>query len=111
MVLALGHEGEEIAGFVIGPGGSKRAVTYFWPTDDFPTTREKVSLVKGGGARGRSGFEPHDATPSAYAGFRIEVLCDRVSGKWRRQAVVVATDDFKAMLAHTALQAKLRGLA
>jgi len=39
------------------------------------------------------------------------VLRDRKAGKWNVQAVVAKADDYKSMLGHTTLQAKLRGLA
>ena len=68
-------------------------------------------MIRGGGPRGRSGFGPGEALPEAYRRFAVELLRDRVAGKWGVQGVVVKEDDADAMLVHTALQARLRGLA
>jgi hypothetical protein len=113
MTLALGYLNRgDVVGFVLGAsGGSKRGITYFFPTDDFDETNEKVSMIRGGGERGRGGFGPRDSLPGAYDGFKIEMLRDRRKGKWNVQAVVAAADDHETMLSHTAIQAKLRGLA
>lgn len=112
MLLALGyHDNGCVVGFALGTsGGSKRGITVFFPADDIATTNEKVSMIKGGGPRGRSGFSSPDALPKAYEGFKTEMLRDRVAGKWNVTAVVADADDHKTMLAHTALQARLRGL-
>jgi len=113
MTLALGYlNNGDVVGFVLGSGGgSKRGITYFFPADDFEQTNEKVSMIRGGGPKGRSGFAPHEPLPKAYSGFDTDVLRDRKAGKWNVQAVVAAADDYKSMLGHTTLQAKLRGLA
>jgi hypothetical protein len=113
MTLALGYlnNGDPV-GFVRGTrGGSKRGITYFFPADDFERTNEKVSMIRGGGPKGRSGFAPHEPLPKTYSGFNTDVLRDRKAGKWNVQAVVAKADDYKSMLGHTTLQAKLRGLA
>jgi hypothetical protein len=111
--LALGYLNRgDVVGFVLGAGGgSKRGITYFFPTDDFEKTNEKVSMIRGGGERGRGGFGPGDSLPGAYDGFKIEMLRARRDGKWNVQAVVAEADDHDTMLSHTAIQAKLRGLA
>jgi hypothetical protein len=111
-LLALGYRPTgEVVGFIVGAGGgSKRALTVFFPTDDHATTDEVISMIKGGGDRGRAGFKANDPLPEAYQGFRAEMLASRVSGKWNVQAVVAKADDHTTMLNHTALQAKLRGL-
>jgi hypothetical protein len=111
--LALGYlQNGDVVGFVLGAGGgSKRGITYFFPADDFAESGQKVSMIRGGGPRGRSGFGPGDPIPSGYSGFETATLRDRKAGKWNVLGVVVAEDDFEAMLRHTALQAKLRGLA
>lgn len=57
---------------------------------------------------GDSWFNPQ--AELAYSGFKVQMLCDRVAGKWNVQAVVANADDFETMLAHAALQAKLRRL-
>jgi len=110
--LALGFmENGDITGFVVGSGGgSKRGITYFVPADDFVKTRHKVSMIRGGGPNKKSGFAPGEQLPRAYADFDADVLGDRVLGKWNVQSVVVDEHDHDAMLRHTALQAKLRGL-
>ena len=113
MNLALGYltDGDAV-GFVLGAGvGSKRGITYFFPADDFAESNEKVSMIRGGGPRGRSGFAPGETLPKGYDALETDVLRDRVAGKWNVQAVVARADDFATMLAHTALQAKLRGIA
>jgi hypothetical protein len=111
MILELGFQDSgDITGFVLGTGGgSKRAITYFFSADDDP--RVKVSMIRGGGPRGRSGFGPADATPPVYARFQVSILRDLKVGKWNVQAVVAQEDDVTTMLAHTAIQAKLRRLA
>jgi hypothetical protein len=110
--LALGVIANgDVVGFVLGTGGgSKRGITYFFPTDDAARTNKKISMIRGGGESGRSGFGSNDPTPRAYAGFDVEMLRDRKAGKWNVQAVVVDGDDCESMLRHTALQAILRGL-
>jgi hypothetical protein len=112
LTLALGYlDHGDVVGFVLGAGaGSKRGITYFFPADDFQETRDKISMIRGGGPRGRSGFGPGEALPSGYAGFKTDVLRDRRTGKWNVQGVVAKADDFDTMLGHTALQARLRGL-
>lgn len=110
--LALGFlRSGDVIGFVLGSGGSKRGITYFFPTDDFEQTGEKVSMIRGGGPRGRSGFAPSEALPAGYTGFKTDVLRDRKAGKWNVQGVVADEHDHATMLGHTALQARLRRLA
>jgi hypothetical protein len=113
MNLALGYlDNGDVIGFVLGTGGgSKRGITYFFPTDDFETTKEKISMIRGGGPNGRSGFGARDAIPPAYSEFETVILRDRKAGKWRVLGVVAAEDDAETMLRHTALQAQLRNLA
>lgn len=113
MTLALGYLNRgDVVGFVLGASsGSKRGITYFFPTDDFEHSNEKVSMIRGGGKSGRAGFGPGDSLPRAYEGFKTEMLRDRRKGKWNVQAVVAGADDHETMLAHTAIQARLRELA
>jgi hypothetical protein len=112
LVLGLGHlDNGDVVGFVLGSdGGPQRGITYFFPADDFGQTGEKISMIRGGGPRGRSGFGPAEPTPPAYAEFRTDVLRDRKAGKWNVLGVVAEEGDFETMLRHTALQARLRGL-
>lgn len=114
MRLALGRnqEGEWI-GFVLGPNGltSKRGLVYFQRADDFAETGELVSMIRGGGANGRSGFDPEGPTPAVYGELKIDSLRERRAGKWNVKAVVAGDDDSETMLTHTAIQARLRGLA
>jgi hypothetical protein len=112
LTLALGYlDHGDVVGFVLGAGaGAKRGITYFFPADDFQETREKISMIRGGGPRGRSGFAPGEALPHGYSGFKTDVLRDRRTGKWNVQGVVAKENDFATMLGHTALQARLRGL-
>jgi hypothetical protein len=70
-----------------------------------------ISFIRGGGETGKGGFGPGDALPKAYESFKTEPLADRVFGKWDRLGVVAKSDDTTTMLAHTALQARLRGIA
>lgn len=116
-MLALGFDlthvspNGEVVGFHLGSGGgSKRAITQFFRSDDFAETNELLSMIRGGGPRGRSGFRAHDPLPEAYHGFKTEILGDRIAGKWNVQAVVVDADDHQTMLRHTFLQSVLRGL-
>jgi hypothetical protein len=112
MTMALGYDPNgNVVGFVISGGGSKRGITVFFPAEDFPQTNEKVSMIRGGGERGRSGFGPNDPLPPAYEDYSTDMLRDRVPGKWNVQAVVADAEDYETMLGHTAIQARLRGLA
>jgi hypothetical protein len=107
VTLALGYlNNGDAVGFVRGTGGSKPGITCFFPVDDFEQTNEKVSMIGGGGPKGRGGFAPHEPLPKACGGFDTDVLRDRKAGKWNVQAVVAKAD--KPMLGHTTLQAKLR---
>ncbi len=112
MTLGLGYKDNgEVIGFVLGAGGgSKRGITVFWNADDIATSNEKLSMIRGGGKTGRAGFGEDDPLPDAYVGFEVEMLRDRVAGKWNVKAVVADAHDHETMLNHTALQAKLRGL-
>ena len=110
MTLALGHlDNGDVAGFAI-QGTWQRAIVYFFPADDFATSGEKLSLIKGGGARGRSGFGPTDPVPVAYQGAQTQLLRSRIEGKWNVLAIVARADDPHTMLLHTAIQARLRSL-
>jgi hypothetical protein len=90
--------------------GSERGLTVFWRTDNFEHTNQVISMIRGGGATGRAGFAPGEPLPSVYAHYDIEILRDRVAGKWNVQAALADASEYGKMLAHTALQAKLRGL-
>jgi hypothetical protein len=110
---ALGHKssGEKI-GFSLGPQGEvRRGITYFQLTDDHTTSDELISYIRGGGKTGKGGFGPADTLPRAYESFKTEPLVDRIFGKWNRLGVVAKSDDTSTMLAHTALQARLRRMA
>jgi hypothetical protein len=112
MTLALGYKPNgEVIGFVVfGNAASKRGITYWVLADDFDESNEKLSMIRGGGATARAGFNTSDSLPKAYNGFETEMLRDRVAGKWNVQAVVADANDHETMLAHTALQARLRKL-
>ena len=88
MTLALGYlNNGDAVGFVRGTGGgSKRGITHFFPADDFEQTNENVSIIRGRGPKGRSGFAPHEPLLKAYSGFTTDVLRDRKAGKWRVHA-------------------------
>lgn len=110
ITLSLGHKSDGVVIGFFGSGNSKRGLTVFFKADDFEQSNELVSMIRGGGKRGRAGFGPADAAPPAYSGFKTEMLRDRVQGKWNVLAAIMDADDTDAMLNHTALQAKLRGL-
>lgn len=111
--LTLGYDGKgSVAGFVLGPGGgSMRGITYFFAADDYADSKETISMIRGGGPRGRSGFGPNDPLPPAYAGLTTDTLRNRCAGKWNVLGVVADINDAATMLHHTALQARMRGLA
>lgn len=110
VTLALGHlDNGDVAGFVV-QGTWRRAIVYFFPADDFAASNEKLSLIKGGGARGRGGFGPSEPVPKAYHGVKTQLLRSRIAGKWNVLAVVARADDPQTMLLHTAIQARLRNL-
>jgi hypothetical protein len=110
--LALGYnENGGVAGLVVNRGGAlDRAPTYFFPADDVATSDEKLSMIRGGGERGRSGFGPSDPIPTVYSDFTTDMLRNRIATKWNRLSVVAKADDHETMLTHTAIQAKARGL-
>jgi hypothetical protein len=108
--LALGRLTKgDVVGFVLD-GAAKRGLTWFFPTDDFDETKEKISMIRGGGPRGRSGFPPHEPLPNGYRNYKTDVLRNRKAGKWNVQGVIATDDDHATMLGHTALQVRLRGL-
>ena len=114
MRLGLGrNQHAEWIGFVFGPSGvaSKRGLVYFQRADDFDKSGELVSMIRGSGASGRGGFDPAGPTPAVYSDLKIQSLRERRSGKWNVKAVVASSDDAETMLTHTAIQARLRGLA
>lgn len=112
MTLALGfNDNGDVVGFVLRPGEAKRGIVWFFPTDDFDETNEMLSMIRGGGPRKRSGFGRNERLPNGYRDFKTEVLRDRKAGKWNVHGVVAKADDVDTMLHHTALQAKLRGIA
>lgn len=105
----------EAVGFVMSnDGAAKRGIAYFQRTDSFDESGELISMIRGGGKRGRSGFSPNDPPPPAYETFDLESLRDRKEGKWNVLGVVANPNDaegLRVILDHTALQARLRGLA
>jgi hypothetical protein len=115
LALALGYPSRltrsDVVGFVVGYGGSKRAITRFQPLDDFPKSNKLIALIRGGGKTGRGTFRRGEPLPEPYAAFETAVLADVVAGKWNVQGVLADADDDTTMLAHTALQAKLRRIA
>ena len=84
-----------MVGFVLGSGrGSRRPLTVFFAADDFDTTGERLSMIRGkGGGNSRKGYAPGEELPPAYSEFRTEVLRDRINGKWNVQAVVATNDE------------------
>lgn len=116
MELGVGFlESGDVVGFVLSnDGAAKRGIAYFQRTDDFEHSGELISMIRGGGKRGRSGFSPNDPAPPAYAEFDLESLRDRKEGKWNVLGVTAnpsEPDGLGVVLDHTALQARLRGLA
>lgn len=116
MKLGIGFlDSGEVVGFVLSnDGAAKRGIAYFQRTDDFEMTGELISMIRGGGKRGRSGFSPDDPIPSAYQEFDVEPLRNRKEGKWNVLGVVAdpsTPNGLGAVLNHTALQARLRGLS
>jgi hypothetical protein len=108
--LGLNTKGDVVGFFLGSGGGSKRGITYFFRADNYTASYEMLSMIRGGGATGKAGFGPADTLPDAYQGFKVDVLRDRIRGKWNVQAVVADRDDYGTMLRHTFLQARLRGL-
>lgn len=110
--FAIGRKADgECAGFALGPDGkAMRGITSFQVAEDFATTQELVSFIRGGGSSGKAGFEESADLPKAYEAFRTQPLGERLSHGWNRQAVVVRRSDTDAMLRHTFAQARLRGI-
>lgn len=116
MKLGIGFlKNGEAVGFVMtNDGAAKRGIAYFQRTDDFEESGELISMIRGGGERGRSGFPPKGPPPPAYQEFDLESLRDRKEGKWNVLGITANPNDpdgLGAVLDHTALQARLRGLA
>lgn len=105
----------EVVGFVMSnDGAAKRGIVYFQRTDDFDESGELISMIRGGGKRGRSGFSPDDPPPHAYEAFNLESLRDRKEGKWNVLGITANPSEAEGLMAildHTALQARLRGIA
>jgi len=102
----------EIVGFILGSGqGSRRPLTVFFPAKDFDETGERLSLIRGKNGT-RSGFDPDDRLPPVYEPFSVDVLGNRIPGKWAKLAVLAPTGDegSQVMLKHTAVQARMRSL-
>ena len=76
MTIGLGYEANgNVVGFILGGGGgSKPRFDRVLPADHLGTTNEKVSMIRGGGQRGRSGFAPGEALPPTYAGYKTDLL-------------------------------------
>ena len=99
-----------VAIFKMGEGGgSKRPIVYFTDADDFATTHERVSPIRGRDG-GRSFFGPKDPLPPEYDGVKIDSFRGRIDGRWNVQAVVANEDDVTTMLNHAAAQIRLRNL-
>jgi hypothetical protein len=108
---AIGYKDNgEVIGFILG-GNDKRGLVFFQQADDFEQSGQLLSMVRGGGDSGKAGFSPDGPEPPAYANLQLENLRDRIEGKWNVLAVVAKPEDTDAILTHTALQARLRGLA
>ena len=91
-MLALGFDlthvspNGEVVGFHLGSGGgSKRAITQFFRSDNFAETNELLSMIRGGGPRGRSGFRAHDPLPGPTTASRLRswATASRASGTSR----------------------------
>jgi hypothetical protein len=91
-------------------GGSPRPVTTFVEADDFESSGELVSVIRGKGASGRQMFAPGDALPDGYENLRVERFADRIAGHYDRLAVVAHEDDAETMLDHAEAQIRTRRL-
>lgn len=108
---AIGYKANgEVIGFLVTKA-DKRGLVFFQPADDFEDTGELLSMVRGGGDSGKAGFHPNSPEPPAYAEMKLQSLKQRIHGKWNVLAVVAKPTDIDSILGHTALQARLRGLA
>lgn len=114
--IGLGHNRREdglpeIGVFLLSPGGKKRLVVYFQPTDEFPTNGVMFAPIRGKGG-GRSYFRGQDALPPWYAGKEVATLADVASGhRFRENKVLLAqVEDWETMAGHAATQIRIRGL-
>lgn len=105
----VAHDKSYFALFKMGEGGGKRPIVYFTDADDFPSTRERLSPIRGKDG-GRRFFAPGEQLPPEYDGMEIGTFRDRIKGRWNVQAVVAKEDDIETMLNHTAAQIHLRHL-
>ena len=108
--LALGRKSNgERVGFVLGPDDRwMRGITYFQRADDFDTSTELLSYIRGGGKNGKAGFGSSDALPTVYSTFQTQPLRQRITGAWNRLGVVVKESNVTSMLGHTFAQGLLR---
>ena len=101
----------EIGVFRLSPGGKKRLVVYFQPTDGFPSSELMFAPIRGKGG-GRSYFRSPDALPQPYASMETTTLAEVAPAHRLREITVVLArgDDWQTMVEHAAVQVALRGL-
>lgn len=104
-----GRERHYYVVFLLGAdGGSPRPVVVFTETDDFEQTHQFAAIIRGKGKTGKEMFAQGDDLPAGYEHLTIQTYRDRVEGGYKRLAVI--TDSDEEMLAHGALQVRVRGL-
>lgn len=89
-----------------GEGGSQRHVANFSEDDE----GGRVALIRGKGASQRGYFDVDEPLPAGYEYLPTASHTERVHKGWTKACVVAAPDGHVLMLAHAALQARLRGL-
>jgi hypothetical protein len=94
-------------------GKPQQPLAEFVATDDFESTREMVSVIRGHGGTSRM-YGPSDPLPEVYANeFETAIYSDRVHapGVWRKRVVVVREDDIDTILKHALIEGRRREIA
>jgi hypothetical protein len=81
----------------------------FMRPDDYESTGELVSLIRGNGPTRRGMFQSPGELPADYRDFRIDRYGGRIKGGFDRMCVVVDENDVNSMLTHASVQMRLKG--
>jgi hypothetical protein len=93
--------------------GPQQPLAEFVGADDYDSTRELLSVIRGKGGTGQM-YGASDSLPDVYTdGFKTALYSDRVHarGVWRKYVVVVHEDDIDLILRHALIQGRRREIA
>ncbi len=113
--LGIGFKSNyEIDGFVLSRRGTlERGIVRFRRTDDFAFSNQLISIIRTARESGISEIGLDDQPPAAYANFKLDSVGDRVAGLPQCFGVLMSATnaaELPVALAHTAHQARVRGL-